>query len=121
MKSSRYDSKLNLPYLIIGICLMALAGLTGWYIGKEEGREEGSASARSSMQAQVDDANSRADNLGSQYIGLEQEYQKLTESYDNLYNSAQNYVLTQRYVPPKTYTTCNSYSYGMNSISTTCY
>ena len=100
---------------------MGLTGLTGWYIGKEHGKTEGSANARSSMQAKLNESNSRADSLGSRYTVLEQEYQKLSENYDDLYSSAQNYIVVQRYIPSKNYTTCNSYSYGMNSISTTCY
>lgn len=94
--------------------------MVGWHLGKQSGIEQGSNDTKSSLMTQLDDSNKRAYTASSNYFKLEQEYELLQKNYDSLYAQAQSYVNTPRYTPKTTFF-CNSYDYGMNSTSTTCY
>lgn len=106
--------------LLVLSSIAILSGLVGWYVGNTSGLQRGKIEGQSTMQTQLDVNKSQLSDSNASYQELSQSYQALSDNYDKLYQAAQNYVNTPRYVP-ETPITCNSYGYGMNSVSTTCY
>lgn len=105
------------------VIIAVIAGAGGYASGLQVGMNDSQAKAQSDLSAARSDADQAAQ--GAQqawesYGDLSADYEELSTNYNNLYSAAKAYVAAPRYTPRQP-VTCNSYSYGMNSVSTTCY
>lgn len=103
------------PYLLICLSLIAGGVLAGYYYGREAGKKEVTAN----LQPQLNAAKTGEETAWKLYRELNTSNEKLVNDYNKLYDAAVNYVNTTQYAPRQT-VHCNSYSYGMSSVSTTC-
>lgn len=108
----------NLPYMIVIVCLVALSGLAGWYVGKENGQAKGYADGRTSRQSEVDNASRSTQFATEEYSRVLDDYNKLVDDYNTL---ADRPVYVQQATQTRQSLNCTSYDYGMSSTSTTCY
>ncbi|AHB42089.1 hypothetical protein RAAC3_TM7C00001G0225 [Candidatus Saccharibacteria bacterium RAAC3_TM7_1] len=102
--------------IIIGL----IAGAIGYTAGIRTGIDQGTKKANAKAQSRIDEATKGADQAWSSYADLSRDYGKLSDKYDTLYNAAKAYVSITPYETRQP-VTCNSYTYGMNNLSTTCY
>ncbi|MDB5165453.1 MAG: hypothetical protein JWM00_343 [Candidatus Saccharibacteria bacterium] len=107
--------KNKMHYLLICLSLIAGGVLAGYYYGKDVGQKE----TTTKLQPQVSAAKTGEETAWRLYRELSTSNEKLVNDYNDLYDAAVNYVNATQYAPRQT-VHCNSYSYGMSGVSTTC-
>lgn len=111
--------------LIIAVIISIIAGTfySGILFGYSDGYD--TAMNESSNKSQQPSPSNMPSDIQTQAVANEMsENQKLRDQYNALVNDYNN-LLTQtannNSYAPRTPVTCNSYTYGMNSATTTCY
>jgi hypothetical protein len=103
-------------YIILGILIVACAAIASYAYGKSEGKNE----KNNELQSELITAQESEKSAWSINQELSDTNEKLVDDYNNLRDAVIKYVDTTHYAPRQTLT-CNSYSYGMSSVATTCY
>ncbi len=103
-------------YAVVG-CIFLVGGL---FVGYQLGNEAGDRNATKRLQPQIEQHKKDLAISQAAYQELNTSSTRLADDYNELYKAAQNYVEATRYAPKQNYW-CNSYTYGMNSLSTYCY
>ena len=102
--------------MLIAALLLGV-GFMGYFLGRNQGENE----AVSRLEPEVSAAKQEAKTAWSLYKDSSSAYDDLENSYNELYGAVKAYVNAAKYAPQNAITRCNSYTYGTNSVSTTCY
>ncbi len=105
---------------IIGILILIIGG-GYFYINNKHNSEVETLNAQiSGQRSTLTEASDRKDFLEYAYDKVSSDYNDLVNDYNDLRNSVIKYIGSTNYQARQPIT-CNSYSYGYNSSSTTCY
>lgn len=110
----------RIPLVIIILSLVALSGLAGYYFGQNNGYNDGKAVGQQSKEEEINTLTNASKMNYESYVRVSNDYKALSDQYDTLYANATNYIAAPRYTP-KTSFSCNTYTYGYSSASTSTY
>jgi hypothetical protein len=106
--------------IFIAVSLLALVGYGGLYVGQNQSKTDHEAAMSMSYDRGYEAGQKYAESFPATSNMVSQEdYNALLKDYNDLVNEA-NAKLNSAYQTRQPIT-CNSYDYGMNSTSTTCY